>query len=125
MAQTWIGSKAAQLLALAAMAIALAGALAAPAQASEGGNNDPSCKPTPAHPQPIVFLHGLGATYYEDLNVLQAVPTVAQTIAAYLRGELRPMPQPPGGQTYTHPSQDQIARMTQRIGRSFCVDFIE
>ena len=59
------------------------------------------------------------------LNVLQAVPTVAQTIAAYLRGELRPMPQPPGGQTYTHPSEDQIARMTQRIGRSFCVDFIE
>ncbi len=59
------------------------------------------------------------------LNVLQAVPMVAETVTAYLRGELSPMPQPPGGETYTHPSDDEIARMTQRIGRSFCVDFIE
>ena len=37
-----------------------------------------------------------------------------QTITAYLRGELSPIPQRPGGQTYTPPSEDQIARMTQR-----------
>ncbi|HWF56373.1 MAG TPA: alpha/beta fold hydrolase, partial [Solirubrobacteraceae bacterium] len=37
-----------------------------------GGNNDPSCVPTAAHPDPVVLLHGLGATYYEDLNLLQA-----------------------------------------------------
>ncbi|TMK98504.1 MAG: alpha/beta fold hydrolase [Actinobacteria bacterium] len=85
------------------MAIALAGALAAPAQASEGGNNDPSCKPTPAHPQPIVFLHGLGATYYEDLNVLQAEMasrgycTFSSTYGAYpgfpYVGGVRPVPE--------------------------------
>ncbi|KAJ0417311.1 lipase [Aspergillus carlsbadensis] len=33
--------------------------------------NDFSCRST-NHTNPIVFLHGLGATYYEDLNFLQA-----------------------------------------------------
>ncbi|KAL3469936.1 lipase [Aspergillus californicus] len=33
--------------------------------------NDFSC-PLTTHPNPIIFLHGLGATYYEDLNLLQA-----------------------------------------------------
>lgn len=49
-------------------------ALSVPAQAATagGGNNDPSCVPSAAHPEPVVFLHGLGATYYEDINVLQA-----------------------------------------------------
>jgi len=42
------------------------------AQAVTGGINDPTCTPTAAHPDPVVVLHGLGATYYEDLNVLQA-----------------------------------------------------
>jgi len=59
------------------------------------------------------------------LNVLQAVSMVVDTVAAYARGELSPVPQPPGGRTYTHPADDEIARMTQRIGRSFRVDFIE
>ena len=46
-------------------------AASAPALAA-GGNNDFSCKPTAAHPNPVVVLHGLGATYYEDLNFLQS-----------------------------------------------------
>ncbi len=54
-----------------AVAAAAAGS-AAPAQAASGGNNDAGCKPSAAHPKPIVFLHGLGATYYEDINLLQA-----------------------------------------------------
>jgi pimeloyl-ACP methyl ester carboxylesterase len=37
-----------------------------------GGSNDPACTPSAAHPDPVVVLHGLGATYDEDLNVLQA-----------------------------------------------------
>lgn len=57
-------------LALSASALTFATA-AAPALAA-GGNNDFSCKPTAAHPDPVVVLHGLGATYYEDLNFLQA-----------------------------------------------------
>ena len=61
---------------LVAGALVLATSLTASAgQASAGtggGNNDPSCKPSAAHPYPVVLLHGLGATYYEDLNFLQA-----------------------------------------------------
>ena len=59
-------------------AIGLAGALAlsvaAPVQAAtpEGGNNDFGCRPSAAHPNPVVLLHGTFATYYEDLNFLQA-----------------------------------------------------
>lgn len=45
---------------------------AAPAQAAGGGNNDAGCRPSAAHPDPVVFLHGLGATYYEDINFLQS-----------------------------------------------------
>jgi folate-dependent phosphoribosylglycinamide formyltransferase PurN len=59
------------------------------------------------------------------LNVLQAVPMVAQTVADYASGRLTPVPQPPGGTTYTHPSPDELASMTERIGRRFSVDFIE
>lgn len=47
--------------------------LTVPARAAEfGGVNDPDCVPAAAHPDPVIVLHGLGATYYEDLNVLQA-----------------------------------------------------
>lgn len=35
------------------------------------GVNDFSCKPSSADQRPLVFLHGLGATYYEDLNFMQ------------------------------------------------------
>ncbi|MCW2786383.1 MAG: lipase [Marmoricola sp.] len=59
-------------------ALLLAGALLlAPAQAATSasapsqGNNDASCVPSAAHPRPVVLLHGLGATYYEDTNLLQ------------------------------------------------------
>ncbi len=54
-------------------AMALVG-IAAPATAASagGGVNDFSCVPSAAHPNPVVFLHGLGATYYEDTNVLQS-----------------------------------------------------
>ena len=34
-------------------------------------HNDYACRSS-AHPNPVVLLHGLGATYYEDLNVLEA-----------------------------------------------------
>lgn len=45
---------------------------AAAAQAAPGGVNDPACRPSAAHPNPVVFLHGLGATRDEDINYLQA-----------------------------------------------------
>jgi pimeloyl-ACP methyl ester carboxylesterase len=33
-------------------------------------HNDYSCR-SAAHPNPVVLLHGLGATYYEDINILE------------------------------------------------------
>ncbi len=54
-----------------AFVLALA-VMASPATAATGGNNDASCVPSAAHPNPVVFLHGLGATYYEDINFLQS-----------------------------------------------------
>ncbi|MGI8558444.1 MAG: esterase/lipase family protein [Solirubrobacteraceae bacterium] len=69
---TRIPHRLARLAAIAAVSlIALALLSGSAAQAASGGNNDPSCKPSSAHPYPVVFLHGLGATYYEDLNFLQ------------------------------------------------------
>ncbi|MGI8679966.1 MAG: esterase/lipase family protein [Jatrophihabitans sp.] len=57
-------------LALAAGAVT---AVAAPASAATGGGtNDASCRPSAAHPEPIVVLHGLGANKDEDLNFLQS-----------------------------------------------------
>jgi triacylglycerol esterase/lipase EstA (alpha/beta hydrolase family) len=86
--------------AIALVALATA-AFSAPAAHAAGGNNDPSCKPTAAHPYPVVFLHGLGATYYEDLNFLQAAVatqgycTFSSTYGAYpgfpYVGGLRPV----------------------------------
>jgi pimeloyl-ACP methyl ester carboxylesterase len=76
-------------------------ALLAPAAHAAGGNNDPACVPSAAHPDPVVILHGLGATYYEDLNVLQSTLasegycTFSQTYGAYpgfpYVGGLRPV----------------------------------
>lgn len=62
--------------------LALAGA------ASAFGINDFSCRSND-HPNPVVLLHGLGATFYEDLNFLQywlqaqGYCTFAQTYGDY------------------------------------------
>lgn len=39
--------------------------------AKRATHNDFSCRST-THPNPVVIFHGLGATYYEDLNYLEA-----------------------------------------------------
>ncbi|MDJ0382307.1 alpha/beta fold hydrolase [Streptomyces sp. G-G2] len=89
------------------LALALAAATAAPAHhadaapAASGGVNDFSCRPSAAHPEPVVLLHGTFATWYEDLNYLQAdlaargYCTFALTYGAYdgfpLVGGLKPV----------------------------------
>ncbi|WP_116200120.1 esterase/lipase family protein [Amycolatopsis circi] len=86
-----------------AAAALLTAAFAAPATAAArtGGVNDPGCRPSAAHPRPVVFLHGLGATSYEDLNYLQdhvaakGYCTFSRTYGAYPQfpvvGGLRPI----------------------------------
>lgn len=70
---------------VALLVVGTGSASAAPA----GGVNDASCRPSAEHPNPVVLLHGLGATYYEDLNVLQGwlaargYCTFASTYGAY------------------------------------------
>jgi triacylglycerol esterase/lipase EstA (alpha/beta hydrolase family) len=66
--RSWSGRVLAVIVATVWLAVGAGQASAAPAS---GGVNDRSCKPGSAHPNPVVLLHGLGATYYEDLNVLQ------------------------------------------------------
>jgi triacylglycerol esterase/lipase EstA (alpha/beta hydrolase family) len=46
--------------------------VASPAAHAAGGNNDFGCRPSAAHPEPVILLHGSFATYYEDLNFLQS-----------------------------------------------------
>lgn len=52
---------------LAAGLVALA---APPASAGTSGYNDWSCKPSSAHPQPLVLIHGLGGTAEENWSYL-------------------------------------------------------
>ncbi|GAA1987245.1 esterase/lipase family protein [Amycolatopsis minnesotensis] len=88
---------------LAALVVGAALFPAAPAQAAGGGNNDFSCRPSAAHPEPVVLLHGTFATYYEDINFLQAdlaargYCTFSLTYGAYpgfpLVGGLKPVAQ--------------------------------
>lgn len=69
------------------------------------GINDFSCR-SDTHPNPVILLHGLGATWYEDLNVLQGwlqakgYCTYAQTYGEYgafpLVGGLKPIAESAG-----------------------------
>lgn len=56
---------------VAILGLAAAVGAASPAHAA-GGSNDPSCRPTAAHPSPVVLLHGLGANGSEDIDQIQA-----------------------------------------------------
>jgi len=56
-------------LILAAASSALATPILVPRQTQQ--HNNFSCVST-THPNPVVLFHGLGATYYEDLNFLEA-----------------------------------------------------
>lgn len=52
------------------VALAATSAVASPV-VKRDGHNDFSCR-SKDNPNPVVLLHGLGATYYEDINILEA-----------------------------------------------------
>lgn len=54
------------LLAVIAATVVGAGLFASSAAASSSGFNDPSCRPSSAHPDPIVLIHGLSSTGQEN-----------------------------------------------------------
>lgn len=106
MARSTRASRTRTLLTRAALPLALVLAAAFPSHAASegvtgGGINDFSCRPSAAHPEPVVLLHGTFATWYEDLNFLQAdlaargYCTFALTYGAYdgfpLAGGLKPV----------------------------------
>lgn len=59
------------MLRLSAFVVALFSLASAALLPRAAGVNDFSCK-SASQPVPVVLFHGLGATFYEDLNVLQA-----------------------------------------------------
>ena len=70
---------------MAGAGVTLAGG-AGPADAADApssGYNNWSCVPSRAHPEPVVLLHGLGATYYEDLGNLVAPYLAAHGYCVY------------------------------------------
>ncbi|MGW6709368.1 esterase/lipase family protein [Streptomyces sp. NPDC054956] len=109
MAHSTRASRTRRWLARAGLPLALLLGAAFPAHAAtdgadglgSGGINDFSCRPSSAHPEPVVLLHGTFATWYEDLNFLQAdlaargYCTFALTYGAYegfpLVGGLKPV----------------------------------
>ncbi|HEY1357932.1 MAG TPA: alpha/beta fold hydrolase [Thermoleophilaceae bacterium] len=56
----------AAVLILAALGSSAPASAAAPGDQSPPGANDWSCRPTAAHPNPVVLVHGLGATMSEN-----------------------------------------------------------
>ncbi|WP_330335420.1 alpha/beta fold hydrolase (plasmid) [Streptomyces sp. NBC_00536] len=96
----WL-ARAALPLVLTLAATAAPAQAAAPSASASAGINDFSCRPSSAHPEPVVLLHGTFATWYEDLNYLQAdlaargYCTFALTYGAYdgfpLVGGLKPV----------------------------------
>lgn len=63
-------------LALAGVLVGLLLGVATPAQADPPGANNWSCRPTPAHPRPVVLVHGTFANM--DVNWVALAPVLAQ-----------------------------------------------
>ncbi|EYE91921.1 esterase/lipase family protein [Aspergillus ruber CBS 135680] len=102
----------------------LVAALTACSTATASLINDFSCK-SDSHPNPVILLHGLGATGYEDINVLQYwlqakdYCTFARTYGAYdgfpFLGGLKPIAE----------SASEIAKYIQEVAEKTGADKVD
>jgi triacylglycerol esterase/lipase EstA (alpha/beta hydrolase family) len=88
------------------------------------GANDFSCKPTAAHPRPVVLVHGLGATSYENWAAFSPLlkskgycvfALTYGTTAAPFVGGLRPMEQ----------SAEQLSMFVDKVRAAAGVDKVD
>lgn len=85
------------------------------AAATGGGVNDFSCKPSAAHPDPVVMLHGGFANANEDLNFLQAnLATLGYCTFSLTYGTIGGFPYV-GGIGPTAPAGVQIANFINQV----------
>lgn len=85
-------------------------------------HNDFTCTST-THPNPVVLLHGLGATYYEDLNVLEAyLKSNSYCTFSLTYGELGPVGDAlplVGGLEPTAESSQEIAAFIRQVAAAY------
>jgi triacylglycerol esterase/lipase EstA (alpha/beta hydrolase family) len=105
-------------LALAVLAVPAAGASASP-DPSPPGANDWSCKPSAAHPRPLVLVHGLSATMAANWGYMSPrLKAEGYCVFALTYGQdprLFLLPYSPGGVIPMERSAPQLAAFVDRV----------
>lgn len=111
MRRTLVGTALAVVLAASGVLAGTASASGAPA----GGYDDPSCRPSPAHPSPVVLLHGLGGNGPGNVGPLAvALATAGYCTFDLTYGEAAPGI-PVGGLVDLHQSAQEIHAFVERV----------
>jgi pimeloyl-ACP methyl ester carboxylesterase len=87
-------------------AVAVASTLFASASAEAAGLNDPNCKPTPAHPNPVVFVHGQAGNFEGASALTSSLVSAGYCVYAKNYGK------PPGGEF----GQEHLSTSAAEIG---------
>jgi triacylglycerol esterase/lipase EstA (alpha/beta hydrolase family) len=86
---------------------------------SPPGANDFACKPTAAHPEPVVLVHGLGANMAQNWGTVSpALKADGYCVFALTYGRKLDNPQPfdqPGGLIFMEESAKQLSALVDRV----------